>query len=220
MERLPLPISFGLRRLAMSISNLQRPARHIPNSGENLRAIQDVFRQAMRQLAGGVSIITVGEGADRTGLTATSVTSLSTEPPTLIVCINQASSSWPLLKKYGHFGVNFLGEEHQEIADRFAGRGGVKGAARYDGAEWETLESRAPILRDALAAIDCEVEEMIIRHSHAIVIGRVTAARASEGSNPLIYWRGGYVQFFGLPTRNIGVRSDFDDSRHSTSGAK
>jgi flavin reductase (DIM6/NTAB) family NADH-FMN oxidoreductase RutF len=176
----------------MSISNLQYPVRHFPHSGVDLKTIQDVFRKAMRQLAGGVSVITVGDGADRTGLTATSVTSLSMEPPTLIVCINQASSSWPLLKKYGYFGVNLLGEEHQEIADRFAGRGGVKGAARYDGAEWETLESRAPILRHALAAIDCEVEETIIRHSHAIVIGRVAAVRAGEGPNPLMYWRGGY----------------------------
>lgn len=204
----------------MSIGNLQRPARRTPNSEASLQLIQDVFRQAMRQLAGGVSVITVGEGADRTGLTATSVTSLSTEPPTLIVCIDRASSSWPLLEKYGHFGVNFLGEEHREIADRFAGRGGVKGAARYDGAEWETIASGAPILRNAHAAIDCEVEETILRHSHAIIIGRVLAARTSEGQHPLVYWRGGYGQFRGLPTGSIGIRSGFDESGRSTSGAK
>ena len=66
------------------------------------------FRSAMRHLAGGVSVITVGLAKDITGMTVTSVSSLSVDPPTLIVSINRESSSWPLLKRHGTFGVNIL----------------------------------------------------------------------------------------------------------------
>ncbi|SEB89455.1 NADH-FMN oxidoreductase RutF, flavin reductase (DIM6/NTAB) family [Rhizobiales bacterium GAS188] len=155
--------------------------------------LQELFRSAMRGLAGAVSIITVGTDEDRTGLTATSVSSLSVEPPSLIVSVNRNSSSWSALKRDGSFAVNILQARHAAIAERFSGRGGLKGAARYDGASWITLATGAPILEDALAAFDCEVEEMIERHSHAIVIGKVVAVRLAEEAEPLIYWRGGYL---------------------------
>ncbi len=155
-------------------------------------ALKDEFRLAMRELAGGVAVITVGEGKDRTGLTATSVSSFSAEPPRLLLCINQSSSSWPALKQYGRFGVNLLAQEQDAVADRFAGRGGIKGEARYEGAGWQTLATGAQLLDGALAAIDCEVEEAIIRHSHAIVIGAVKAIRLRSEASPLLYWRGGY----------------------------
>jgi hypothetical protein len=81
-QQVEILISFGRRRFGMSISNMQRPARHVPSSEAGLQPIHNVFRKAMRQLAGGVSVITVGEGTARTGLTAISVASLSSEPAT------------------------------------------------------------------------------------------------------------------------------------------
>ena len=75
------------------------------------------------------------------------------------------------------------------LADRFAGRSGVKGAARFEGADWMTLVTGAPLLGDALAAIDCEVEEVLERHTHAIVIGRVAAVRRNDGDPALVHWR-------------------------------
>src|SRR5215468_9512318 len=86
------------------------------------------FRRAMRHLAGGVSVITVGQGRDITGMTVTSVTSLSVDPPALIVSINRSASSWPLLKRTGFFGVSILKADQIDIAERFAGKGGVNGA--------------------------------------------------------------------------------------------
>src|ERR1700686_3895469 len=86
------------------------------------------FRGAMRHLAGGVSVITVGRGSDITGMTVTSVASLSVDPPTLIVSINRESSSWPLLQRYGFVGVNIVNADQLDIAERFAGKDGVKGA--------------------------------------------------------------------------------------------
>jgi flavin reductase (DIM6/NTAB) family NADH-FMN oxidoreductase RutF len=152
------------------------------------------LRHAMRQVAGGVSVITVGTGADRTGLTVTSATALSLNPPTIIVCVNRAASAWPVLQRYGRFCMNVLGAQHDGVADRFAGRNGVKGALRYAEAHWSVLDTGAPMLADAIAAIDCDVEEAIERHSHAIVLGRVRAVAIGAGE-PLVYARGGYGTF-------------------------
>jgi flavin reductase (DIM6/NTAB) family NADH-FMN oxidoreductase RutF len=151
------------------------------------------FREAMRQLAGGVSVVTTGRGRLRTGLTATSVTSLSAEPPSLLVCINKASSALLTLRQTNSFAVNILAQDQQEIADRFAGRSGVFGAARYHGAEWSHLATGTPVLDGALANLDCQIENISEWHSHAIVIGRVVAIRTAAGESPLVYWRGGYT---------------------------
>jgi flavin reductase (DIM6/NTAB) family NADH-FMN oxidoreductase RutF len=151
------------------------------------------FRGAMRQLTGGVSVITVGRAQDITGMTVTSVASLSVDPPTLIVSINRESSSWPLLGRYGCFGVNILTADQVDVAERFAGKGGLKGADRFTGARWTTRVSGVPLLAGALAAIDCEVEEIVERHSHAIVIGRVLDLQLSPRTAALAYWQGQYV---------------------------
>jgi flavin reductase (DIM6/NTAB) family NADH-FMN oxidoreductase RutF len=151
------------------------------------------FRSAMRHLAGGVSVITVGQAGDITGMTVTSVSSLSVDPPTLIVSINREASSWPLLKRNGFFGVNILNADQMDIAERFAGKGGLKGAARFAGAQWFTRASGVPLLAGALAAIDCEVEAIVERHSHAIVIGRALDMQLSSRTAALAYWQGQYV---------------------------
>jgi flavin reductase (DIM6/NTAB) family NADH-FMN oxidoreductase RutF len=151
------------------------------------------FRNAMRQLTGGVSVITTGRGRDISGMTVTSVSSLSVDPPALIVSINREASSWPLVKRYGFFGVNILTSDQIDIAERFTGKGGLKGADRFAGARWMTRASGVPLLVDALAAIDCEVEDIVERHSHAIVIGRVLDVAVSARTAALAYWQGRYV---------------------------
>ncbi|WP_027573204.1 flavin reductase family protein [Bradyrhizobium sp. WSM1743] len=151
------------------------------------------FRGAMRHLTGGVSVITAGRGKDITGMTVTSVTSLSVEPPTLLVSINRDASSFPLIRRHGAFGVNILNADQLDIAERFAGKGGLKGADRFAGAKWVTAISGVPLLFDALSAFDCEVEEIVERHSHGIVIGRVRDVRNSTRNAALAYWHGQYV---------------------------
>jgi flavin reductase (DIM6/NTAB) family NADH-FMN oxidoreductase RutF len=126
-------------------------------------------------------------------MTVTSVSSLSVDPPALIISINREASSWPLVKRYGFFGVNILTSDQIDIADRFTGKGGLKGADRFAGARWMTRASGVPLLVDALAAIDCEVEDVVERHSHAIVIGRVLDVTISPRTAALAYWQGQYV---------------------------
>lgn len=151
------------------------------------------FRDAMRHLVGGVSVITVGHGEDISGMTVSSVSSLSTDPPSLIVSINRTSSSWPLLVRDRVFGVNILKADQLEVAERFTGKHGAKGRDRFTGAVWTTAQTGVPLLVDALAAADCEVEDIIERHSHAIVIGRVRDLIVSPHAAALAYWHGQYV---------------------------
>jgi len=177
----------------------------------------DDFRGAMRHLTGGVSVITAGRGREISGMTVTSVSSLSVDPPSLIVSINRAASSWPLIERHGVFGVNILTADQLDVAERFTGKGGLKGAERFAGAEWTTRASGVPLLVGALTAIDCEVEEIIERHSHAIVIGRVLDVVASQRTAALAYWHGEYVAIdreedaarlaeVSLPSRHVHAR--------------
>lgn len=153
------------------------------------------LRQAMRRMAGGVSVITVGTGPERTGLTVTTATSLSMEPPTMLICVNRAASAWPVIQAHGHFAVNILAFDQAHVAHRFAGRDGVTGAARYDGAEWAGLGSGVLALRGALAVIECAVEEIIERHSHGIVIGAVIGVGPGPAADrePLVYAHGRFA---------------------------
>ncbi len=139
------------------------------------------LKQAMRALAGGVTVLTAGIGEAHTGATVTSATALSVEPPTMIVNINLSPSTWPAIRRHGHFRVNILGRHHQDVADRFAGKAGVKGAERYAEADWVALSTGALGLVGALAVVDCELEEAIERHGHAIILGRVTGHHARRG---------------------------------------
>lgn len=168
-----------------AVSPLPAAARPYGISGED-------FRSAMRHLAGGVSVITAGIGEDRTGLTATSATSFSADPPTVLACVNRGASAIPVIASYRHFTVNVLAESQRPVAENFTGRGGLKGPQRFLGAEWSTLATSAPVLDGALVALDCELDEAIERHSHVILIGRVVAARIAGGGPPLLYWRGAY----------------------------
>jgi flavin reductase (DIM6/NTAB) family NADH-FMN oxidoreductase RutF len=151
------------------------------------------FRSAMRHLAGGVSVITVGRGSEISGMTVSSVSSLSVDPASLIVSINRSASSWALLQAEGAFGVNFLAADQLAVAERFAGKGGLKGAERFTEADWHKRVTGVPLLSGALASFDCEVEDIIERHSHGIVIGRVVHVDVGAPAAALAYWQGDYL---------------------------
>ena len=149
------------------------------------------FRDAMRAFVGNCSVLTVGTGDKANGLVITSGISLSAEPPLVLACVNRTSSSWPLFSPGGVFGWSSLGHAHQGVAERFSGVGGLQGPARYDGAEWETVAG-ARLLQGAPSAFTCQVEEMIDRATHSIIIGRIMAIRATPEAGALIYWNGQY----------------------------
>ena len=157
-------------------------------------ASSKTFREGMRELAHGVCVVTFGDDGDRTGFTATSVASLSSEPPSLIACIDRSSSSYALVERSSAFAVTLLSADQREYAERFAGRNGHKGAERYQRGVWLPLPSGVLCLANAIAAFDCELEERLERHTHAILIGRVRHVFLGTGSGALVYWRGAYDQ--------------------------
>jgi flavin reductase (DIM6/NTAB) family NADH-FMN oxidoreductase RutF len=171
------------------------------------------FRTAMRRLAGGVSVITVGALGARTGFTATSVVSLSVAPAVLLVSVNAASSSWPLMREHGRFGVNVLGDHQQMVAERFSGRDGIQAEARYARSMWHLVED-AWLLDGATAAFACEIEECFERHGHCVVLGRVRAISSDAPSDgALVYWKTGYTPLLAgaapalIPTYPTEIRN-------------
>jgi flavin reductase (DIM6/NTAB) family NADH-FMN oxidoreductase RutF len=155
-------------------------------------AVQD-FKDAMRQLPGGVSVITVGQGADVNGMTVSSVSSFSVDPPTMLVSINRNASSYPMLVRTGVFGINVLAADQREVAERFSGRNGVTGINRFANADWRSGATGVPLLVGAAAAIDCTVDDIFEKHSHAIIIGRVVSVRSEALAGATAYWNGQYT---------------------------
>lgn len=153
-----------------------------------------LLKQAMRRLVSGVVVVTAGSGEERVGLTATSVTSLSVDPPTMLVCVNRGSATLPVISRRRHFCVSVLGPDDRLVAERFAGIGQLRGPARYFGLEWTLMSSGASGLAGAQALIDCDLEEVIERHSHAILLGAVREIRLNRAeSGALVYGGGGFL---------------------------
>ncbi len=165
---------------------------------QDVRVDGGLFKHAMRHLAGAVSVITSGEGDERTGFTATSVSSFSADNPSIIVSLNRTSSSWAIVQRSGRFSVNILAEDQKSVAENFSGRGGIKGPDRYLGADWNRFSSGGFALAGALVAIDCVLEEAIERHSHAILIGAVQEVVLTAEAQPLLYWHGAYRKISNL----------------------
>jgi len=156
------------------------------------RASRARLVDAMRELPGGVCVITAGRAPARTGYTGTAVFSLSIDPERIVISIGRAASSFAPIREFGDFGLNILSGDQQAIADRFAGRGGVKGEARYAGADWRVTPRGVSLVTGALATIECRVEEILERHSHAIVVAEPTSIETATNSDALIYWRAQY----------------------------
>ncbi|MDO6724931.1 flavin reductase family protein [Celeribacter halophilus] len=150
------------------------------------------FTHAMRGLIGHCTVITASHEGAKTGMVVTSGVSLTAEPPQVLFCINRGSSTWPVLRSSGTFGWSSLGAAHENVARRFAGFGGIKGADRFTGASWIETPGGVLLLEDAPLALACEVVEMVECDSHDIVIGRVTQVRSEPGAGALSYHEGAF----------------------------
>ncbi|MGL4636796.1 MAG: flavin reductase family protein [Beijerinckiaceae bacterium] len=150
------------------------------------------FREAMSQVAGAVHIITTNGDGGLAGATATAVTSVSDTPPSLLVCLNQNSSTLAAIRSNKTFGINILSDQHLDLANRFAGQTGVQGAERFEqSAGWQNLQS-VPVLAGALATFTCSLADMKTVGSHMIIIGTVEKVSVHAGGAPLLYHRRGY----------------------------
>lgn len=168
--------------------------------GQPAGADQD-FRDAMRRLAGSVTVVTVDLGGDeRHGTTATAVTSLSMEPPSLLVCFNRDSRLHGMLGAADRFCVNLLHIDNVEVASLFSSP--VSSAERFAGGKWRTPKGGAPALADAQSSIQCVKVQQIDYGSHSIFIGRVLSVANRAAIEPLVYCNGGYASAQPLPAKS------------------
>ncbi|HEY3431347.1 MAG TPA: flavin reductase family protein [Rhodocyclaceae bacterium] len=150
------------------------------------------FKAGMRQLSAGVTLVTT-QTADgkRSGLTATAVSSVSAEPPILLVCINQQNGSYAAIREAGRFAVNVLAAEDIDLSNRFASA--VSGDERFEHGDWSTLSTGAPVLASALTSFDCTLLEMKDMGSHGVFFGRIEAVKVrDDDAQPLLYGKGNY----------------------------
>jgi flavin reductase len=148
----------------------------------------DAFRETMRELAAGVTLVTsVFEGA-RAGCVVSSLASLSLTPPSLLVCLNGDSSTLRCIRASGVFAVNMLKPSHTSLVRRFSGIG-IRGPERFAGGEWRRLATGAPTLIDALAVVDCRLERIVEYATHTILIGAAAAVAKSDEGGALLHWR-------------------------------
>ena len=147
------------------------------------------FRTILGHFATGVTVVT-GHGPDGpAGLAANSFTSVSLDPPLVLVCMAHTSSTWPAIRDSGHFAVNILGEHQEDTCRRFGARSGD----RFEGVGWTAGKTGSPVLHEAIAFVDCVIDAEHDAGDHVIVGGRVLdVGQPAEGGGPLLFWRGGY----------------------------
>ena len=151
---------------------------------------QDNFRKAMRNYIYSVSILSNKNiDGELNAITVSSVTSISMEPPSLLVCINKSSRIHDTLIKNSDFCINLLNKNQQEISNICSTDSLYD--QRFDHDKWNT--QTIPFLEEAQANIFCSIEDLVPYHTHTIVIGKVLNAISNDKINTLSYINGKYV---------------------------
>jgi flavin reductase (DIM6/NTAB) family NADH-FMN oxidoreductase RutF len=149
------------------------------------------FWQAIGCRAVGAAVVTAKDHDGPAGFLGLSATHLSADPPRLMVSVDARTSALRTIHNSRHFAVNYLAPAHEKLIAVFGGKTELRGAERFAGPDWTTLKTGAPVLRGAIGALDCELEEVLERGSTTIVIGRLVAHAAAEGP-ALVSFRGNW----------------------------
>lgn len=148
------------------------------------------FRNVISHFTSGVSVITVRDEEVDYGITASAVSSVSLEPPMLLVCANKSTGTCHAISKKGSFTVNILAEHQSELAMQFARANTVK----FKDVNMSYGELGNPVLNDTLAQIECRVVEEVTGGTHSVFLAEVQKANAEDG-DPLAYFKGKFGQF-------------------------
>jgi flavin reductase (DIM6/NTAB) family NADH-FMN oxidoreductase RutF len=161
----------------------------------------DEFRDIIGRFASGVTVITAQHEGRRYGTTASAVSSLSLEPPMLLVCLNRSSSTQQAIAAAGRFAVNILAEGQADEAMRFAGKGD-----RFAGVKVVEGTTGEPLLEDALANLECRVVGEVTGGTHSVFLAEVEHATGRQGA-PLAYFRGKFGRLELAHDDNAAVES-------------
>ena len=146
------------------------------------------LRQVMGHFATGVTVITtLNKAGQMHGLTANAFTSVSLEPPLLLISVNKKAESWPAFEESKVFTVNILADNQEALSRRFA----VSGGNKFEGVAYRIGANGAPILEGVLTYIECTLYAAYEGGDHSIYLGEIQQAEIREGK-PLVFFRGGY----------------------------
>ncbi len=152
----------------------------------------DDFKQAMQLWASGVTVVTThSEKFGIQGMTVTAFSSVSVNPPQILVCINESADTGAGIQESQCFAVNVLSSAQQDASNQFAG--GSSQEQRFENAAWTTGVTGSPILDNSVMSLECNVIEKIRAGTHWIIIGEVQNCVCRSGE-PLLYYRGAYQQ--------------------------
>lgn len=148
------------------------------------------FRQVLARFATGVVVVTGATEAGPAGLTCQSFSSLSLDPPLVLLSTARSSTTWPRIAATGRFAVNVLAGDQQDVSTRFA----VSGGDKFTGLAWRRGALGNPLIDGAIAHVECDVHSLHDGGDHEIVIGRVRAIEAPglDSGSPLVYYRSRY----------------------------
>jgi flavin reductase (DIM6/NTAB) family NADH-FMN oxidoreductase RutF len=147
-------------------------------------------KQALRRLASSVSVVTCRQGGRNFAMTATAVSALSMEPPSMLVCVNRSATFHAALSQVDAFAINVLSRAHVVVSRLCSGE--AKGEDRFGVGHWDT-DTPAPVLADAQAAIVCRKETEVDYGTHTVFMGRILSIATNGDVDPLIYVDGRYT---------------------------
>ncbi len=150
-----------------------------------------VYRQVLGYFPTGVTIVTAETDHHPVGLAVGSFASLSLDPPLVLFCPSNTSTSWPHIESAGKFCVNVLAADQEGVCRHFAGKSDDK----FAGIGYRHSPLGSPIIDGVLAWIDCEIESVVAGGDHVIVVGRVHDLDVAGSGGPLVFFRGGYGRF-------------------------
>lgn len=173
------------------------------------------LRGAMGRFATGVTVITAkGAGGQPVGTTVSAVTSLSLDPPLVLVCLDRRSQTLAAVREHGAFAVNVLGAHHQDVSNAFARSAND---AAWDGLTHRARATGSPVIDDAHVALDCRIESISEGGDHEILIGRVVDLHhGADDGEPLVYYGGKYAALAGPSQTEL---ADLDEARAAEADA-
>lgn len=157
-----------------------------------------IFRQTMRLWATGVTVVSSRDGDLLRGMTVSSFTSVTLDPPLILVCLQKQTETAQAILASGLFAVSMLGEDQQEVSNLFAGYSELAADAdRFDHVAFEFAATGAPIISGSMGWLDCRVHQITDGSTHHIIIGEVVAASGhpQPSKMPLIYYNRDYRRF-------------------------
>jgi flavin reductase (DIM6/NTAB) family NADH-FMN oxidoreductase RutF len=162
----------------------------MPQQVSNLSPVETAFRTAMRRFAATVTIITASDHERHHGMTATAVTSVSMDPPSLLICINQKSALHDIMYRARRFCVNVLHRDQAELSAAFSG--GLPSEKRFQLGRWLRCDDGLPYLADAQANLFCRKAAALPYGTHTVFVGQVEDVGLRDVIAPLVYQDAGY----------------------------